>query len=42
MISTRFTDKEVVILIEFLNDEIGELKDGDTLEDYYDKAADLS
>lgn len=31
--STKFTDKEVDILIEFLNDEIGELKDGDTLEE---------
>lgn len=40
--STKFTDEEVDILIEFLNDEIGELKDGDTLENYYDKAADLS
>ncbi|MBQ1197051.1 MAG: hypothetical protein IIX47_00410 [Spirochaetaceae bacterium] len=28
--------------MEFINDEIGELRDDETLETYYDKAADLA
>lgn len=39
---TEFTDSEADTIMEFINDEIGELRDNETLESYYEKAADLA